>query len=86
MHIINDKSLQQPDYNYIQHGKDTWFGYHKDSKPFIQYKHIDGPVLFYRDGQLHWLTIIERVRCWLKLDDAYSIERKRRPELGDLNG
>ena len=77
MHIISDKSLERPDYIYNRHG----IGYHRDSRPEINWKHIDGPLLYYRDGQLHWLTLWERFCCWLGLDDAESIELKRRPDL-----
>lgn len=38
--------------------------YPKDSKPEIQWNHIDGPLLHCRDGSLHWLTLLERL--WLK--------------------
>lgn len=77
MHITSDPSLQRPGYIYNEHG----MGYSADNRPWIMWKHIDGPLLHYRDGQLHWLTPWERFRCWLNLDDANSLEAKRRPDL-----
>ena len=77
MHIVSDPSLHRPGYTYNEHG----VGYLLDSEPEIVWKHVDGPLLYYRDGQMHWLTLWERLRCWLGLDDAKSIERKRRPDL-----
>jgi hypothetical protein len=77
MHIVSDASLQRPGYRYNKHG----IGFPVDAKPEIVWDHIDGPLLYFRDGQLHWLTLWERFRCWLGLDDAASIEAKRRPDL-----
>lgn len=39
--------------------------YPEDSEPHIQWNHIDGPLLFCRDGTPHWLTITERL--WLRM-------------------
>jgi len=58
-----------------------YVGYPKSVRPSINWKHIDGPLLYYRDGQMHWLTLWERLCCWLGRDDAESIEHKRRPDL-----
>jgi hypothetical protein len=38
--------------------------YPADSEPHIKWNHIDGPLLYCRNGRIHWLTLIERV--WLK--------------------
>lgn len=51
------------------------------ARPSIQPNHIDGPLLVFRDGQLHWLTWLERLQFWLGMTDAAMIERKRRPNL-----
>jgi hypothetical protein len=51
------------------------------ARPSIQPNHIDGPVLTFRDGQMHWLTIWERLMFRFGLTDAERIERKRRPNL-----
>lgn len=77
MHIISDPSLRRHGYIYNSNG----VGYRADAQPHIRWKHIDGPLLVYRDGQMHWLTLWERFRCWRGWDDAWSIERKRRPDL-----
>jgi hypothetical protein len=45
-------------------------------------KHIDGPLLTFRDGQMHWLTLRERFRVWMGWEDALSLERRLRPDLG----
>ena len=54
-----------------------------DSKPHIQWNHVDGPLLFCRDGTPHWLTMTERL--WLRmgfinintLDEKYCKEDQR---------
>ena len=50
--------------------------YPSDSRPHIQMRHIDGPVLWMRDGRAHWLTIWERIAVRFGWQDAYSLERK----------
>lgn len=35
--------------------------------PEIQWNHIDGPLLHLCDGQLHWLTWMERIKLRLGL-------------------
>jgi hypothetical protein len=39
--------------------------YPEDSKPHINWNHIDGPLLTCRDGTPHWLTLQEIL--WMKL-------------------
>lgn len=56
-------------------------GWPGDSQPNIQANHIDGPLLHFSDGQLHWLTLWERVLFALSLTDAKKLQRKRRPNL-----
>jgi hypothetical protein len=34
----------------------------KDSKPYINWRHVDGPLLCCTDGSLHWLTFVERLQ------------------------
>lgn len=51
------------------------------SRPSIQANHIDGPLLHMRNGEMHWLTIWERILFKLGRADAFSLERKHRPEL-----
>jgi len=50
--------------------------YQSDSRPEIQMRHIDGPVLWMRDGRAHWLTVWERIAVRFGWQDAYSLERK----------
>lgn len=52
-----------------------------DNSPRIKWKHIDGPMLCFSDGQLHWLTWRERLLCWLGREDAEGLQRKLRPRL-----
>ena len=72
IHITSDKSLQRADYVYSKDG----VGYHADTEPYINWKHIDGPLLYCRDGTMHWLTWRERFRVWIGRDDIYSLERR----------
>ena len=51
------------------------------ARPVIQSHHIDGPLLYFRDGQLHWLTLWERFLFAFGWTDADKLERKRRPKL-----
>lgn len=50
-------------------------------RPSIRPNHIDGPLLTFSDGQLHWLTLWERFLFALGMTDAEKLERKRRPLL-----
>lgn len=50
-------------------------------KPHINWRHIDGPLLYFSDGQMHWLTIWERVCCWFGFGNEWKIQRARRPNL-----
>jgi hypothetical protein len=68
---------QDADYNYDQSG----VGYHVGNRPRIKWDHPDGALLYFRNGEIHWLTPWESIRCWLKWDDAGSLERKHRPNL-----
>lgn len=56
-------------------------GWPAGGKPSIQPNHIDGPLLHFSDGQLHWLTLWERLLFALGRTDADKLERKRRPNL-----
>lgn len=51
------------------------------STPSIIWNHVDGPLLTFRNGEMHWLTLWERVRCWFGYDNECSLERKYRPHL-----
>lgn len=62
----------------------TGVSFYLGNQPHIVAKHIDGPMLIFRDGQLHWLTSWERILFALGLTNAEKIERKRRPRLVQL--
>lgn len=49
--------------------------------PYINTSHVDGPVLTYSNGQMHWLTFWERVALALGWTSAARIQEKRRPDL-----
>jgi hypothetical protein len=49
--------------------------------PSIQANHIDGPLLHFSDGQLHWLGLWERLLFWLGRTDAERLQKKLRPRL-----
>ncbi|MGY3535404.1 hypothetical protein [Bradyrhizobium sp. USDA 4452] len=66
-------------YAYNEHG----IGFQRGSKPHINPKHIDGPLLCARDGRLHWLTMWERLRLWLGVETAESLEAKHWPALSN---
>jgi hypothetical protein len=56
-------------------------GFHMSARPSIRLNHIDGPLLTFRDGQMHWLTLWERLLLRFGQTDAETLERKRRPYL-----
>ena len=74
IHIVSDPNLRRPGYVYDCNG----VGYAVGSQPHINWKHIDGPLLYCSDGQLHWLTWRERLRLFLKLADIHDIDFERR--------
>ena len=43
---------QDADYNYDQSG----VGYHVGNRPHIKWDHPDGALLYFRNGEIHWLT------------------------------
>jgi len=51
------------------------------SRPHIVWRHIDGPLLCGRHGELHWLTINERIFVCLGLDDEATLEKKHWPHI-----
>ena len=50
-------------------------------RPWVMVGHIDGPLLHFSDGQMHWLTIWERVQYRYGWTDADKLQRKLRPRL-----
>lgn len=51
--------------------------YQPHAKPFINPKHIDGPMLCMRTGEVHWLTLWERIQLRFGWTDPVRLERKR---------
>lgn len=44
----------------------------KPERPWVQWNHVDGPVLICCNGAMHWLTWKERFLIWigkLKVED-----------------
>lgn len=50
-------------------------------EPVFILDHIDGPVIHFSDGQMHWLTLCERWRVWRGQETAASLQKKLRPNL-----
>jgi hypothetical protein len=57
------------------------FDFPVGARPSIRSHHVDGPLLVFRDGQVHWLTWWERLMLRFGATDADAIERRRRPNL-----
>lgn len=67
MHIVSEASLKRPGHTYNAHG----IGLASESDPSINWKHIDGPLLYTSQGRLHWLTWWERIQMhfgWTTID------------------
>lgn len=58
-------------------------GWPANSEPSISALHIDGPLLHFRNGELHWLTLWERLLFRMGWTDAKTLERKHRPHLAE---
>lgn len=74
MHLVSDKSLQRPGYVYNEQG----VGYPAGKSYSMNWKHIDGPLMYHSDGGLHWLTWRERLALWLNLTDLAAIDKQYR--------
>lgn len=73
MRLFSDLTIQET----LERGisRERW------PRPSIQANHIDGPLLHFTDGQLHWLGLWERLLFRLGLTDAEQLQRKLRPRL-----
>jgi hypothetical protein len=59
----------------IRFSKDGSFSLtYRSGEPFIQWNHMDGPLLVRSDGQVHWLTWGERISVRLGLTDAKRLD------------
>lgn len=45
-------------------------------EPWVQWNHIDGPLLHRRDGTLKWLTWRERLMHWIGVWSLRDLERR----------
>ena len=46
------------------------------SEPFIDWKHVDGPLLICSTGNLHWLTLGDRFRLWVGLNTIKELDER----------
>ena len=77
----SDNAPRRPGYRYYKAPGGGMVGYSCEARPYINRGHIDGPLLYFRDGQIHWLTLWERLLLRFGRMDAYSLEAKLRPDL-----
>lgn len=71
---------------YTDYAEPIGVSFPQDSHPGINSRHVDGPLLYFSDGQLHWLTLLERIQFAFGFTDAEKLERKHRPNLIRLLG
>jgi hypothetical protein len=77
----SENAPQRQGYRYQPAPGGGMIGWPADARPSINRKHIDGPLLRMRNGELHWLTPWERLLLRLGKTDALVLERKYRPHL-----
>lgn len=75
MHFISDTSQQRVGYVYDKMGL---VGRPKGSKPTVNWKHIDGPLLIMTDNTLHWLTLWERFQLYFGYITLEELDIKHR--------
>lgn len=73
MQTFTDVTIQESQARGIQRGR--------YDEPEIIAGHIDGPVLHFSDGQMHWLTLWERILYRVGLTDANKLQLKLRPRM-----
>jgi len=77
MHIISDASMKRPGWTY-QRVPGGWRGYQERFEPAtINWKHINGPLMYLTNGQLHWLTRWERIQLFFGWADIHELDMKR---------
>lgn len=87
MNALNPVPFQhpeRPDYLCQELPGGGFLGWPASSQPSINVKHIDGPLLFARNGEMHWLTLWERFLLWRGRVSAHSLERKHWPWLQEV--
>lgn len=76
MHIISDEVMKRPGWTYSRSAT-GWVGYQQNFQPAeINWKHIDGPLLYLTNGHLHWLTIWERIQLRVGWTDVHELDEK----------
>lgn len=78
MRIISDKSLHRPGYVSEALPGGGFFEYPAGIEPYINWKHIDGPLLYTSDCGLEWLSLWDRIQFSLGLIDINGLDRKYR--------
>lgn len=71
----SDNAPRRPDYEYEPAPGGGFIGYPQNARPHIR-ANIDGPLLVMRTGELHYLTLWERVLLALGRTDTLALERK----------
>jgi hypothetical protein len=78
MRIISDQSLHRPGYVSERLPGGGYIEYPADIEPHINWKHIDGPLLYTSDCGLEWLSPWDRLLFALGLTDINRLDRKYR--------
>jgi hypothetical protein len=60
----------------MSHPVFTGVSWKNDAQPHIQWRHIDGPLLSMRTGEVHWLTLWERIQFRFGWTDIWKLESK----------
>jgi len=81
MKNYNDVSYDQHPHHEGWVSSSFGVGFPISNRPSLKMKHIDGPLLTFRDGQMHWLTLWERLMVRLGIHNAETLEWKLRPNL-----
>jgi len=85
MHFISDASLKRSGYIYQSTPGGGFAGYPADFMPAkINWKHIDGPLLYTTDGGFHWLTWRERIQLFFGWTDIHELDMKHQRRSGPL--
>ena len=75
MHIISDSTLKRAGYTYEPLPGGGFVG-RQFSDPCINWRHIDGPLLYTSTGKLHWLTWRERIRFTFGFETVDTLDYK----------
>jgi hypothetical protein len=78
MHVVSDSRLMRDGWTYSPLPGGGMVGYPADMEPVINWKHIDGPLLYTSNGRIHWLTLWERLRFAFGFETIGSLDQKHR--------